>query len=390
MEQLSDYHILEKIGSGASSDVYVGCHNKINHQFAIKIFKKDAYLIAEEEANLLRSLNHPNIVQFYDIIKRNINTGNHNQSEVNFQRSSHDHENSFTISIVMEYASNGSLQTRLPLKDEETIFKYFSQICDAIEYLHEVQNIVHRDLKFDNILLDKYDHVKLVDFGLSKKCQEHLLETRCGSPLYSSPEIILSEKYDFKTDIWSLGIILYYMCFGYFPFYSENIQQLFNQIIEQDIVFPENLRLEPNETTDESQEKSSVSPFLIHLIQKMLEKDPSQRADISSIKQHPWYVMMQSDRNGRESAFRLRSKFPKLIQFYDYENYGFSFDEYHKKAKTEKYKAISMIIKSQKGLKSPKLCKPCFFSPVIHRMSQIVDTHPLCQMNGRTRRIIKH
>ncbi|OHS97778.1 CAMK family protein kinase [Tritrichomonas foetus] len=250
MNIIGDYNCFHKIGVGSSANVYVAQHRLFDYPVAIKTMLTDGNQNFASEMKIMKDLNHPNIATLYDVV-----------------------EEEDRVSLVMEYASNGSLQTRLPLKDEETIFKYFSQICDAIEYLHEVQNIVHRDLKFDNILLDKYDHVKLVDFGLSKKCQEHLLETRCGSPLYSSPEIILSEKYDFKTDIWSLGIILYYMCFGYFPFYSENIQQLFNQIIEQDIVFPE----------------YPINPLLLDLLSQMLHKDASKRLNIKEIQTYPWY-----------------------------------------------------------------------------------------------------
>ncbi|OHS97776.1 hypothetical protein TRFO_35910 [Tritrichomonas foetus] len=103
--------------------------------------------------------------------------------------------------------------------------------------MHNTKNIVHRDIKIENILLDQFSNIKITDFGLSKPCKD-TLKTRCGSPIYSSPELIKGENYTTKTDIWSLGILLYYMCFNKIPFYSENIQTLFRMIVNDELTFP--------------------------------------------------------------------------------------------------------------------------------------------------------
>ena len=92
-------------------------------------------------------------------------------------------------------------------------------MLDSIEYIHSL-GVVHRDLKPENLLLDQKYNLKLIDFGLSNIYSEgELLKTACGSPCYAAPEMLQGKKYDgLQVDTWSIGIILYAMCFGYLPF----------------------------------------------------------------------------------------------------------------------------------------------------------------------------
>ncbi|KAG0289190.1 hypothetical protein BGZ98_003948 [Dissophora globulifera] len=152
-------------------------------------------------------MQHPNIIGFREVI-----------------------ETSLQMCIVLDYASGGELfefvADKRALASEQDIQFIFAQIVDAVDYLHQ-HNIVHRDLKLENVLLEPRTgmplrpRVKLTDFGLAKVIEEDspLLTTRCGSEDYAAPEIILAQPYDGReADIWSLGVVLYALLVGFLPF----------------------------------------------------------------------------------------------------------------------------------------------------------------------------
>ncbi|OHS95779.1 hypothetical protein TRFO_38076 [Tritrichomonas foetus] len=158
--------------------------------------------------------------------------------------------------------------------DDFQVFHYFRQICSAVEYLHVEKKIVHRDLKAENILIDNHNNIKLIDFGFCRNIDKNLMKTRCGSPCYSSPELIVGEGYTEKTDIWSLGIVLYFLTTGKVPFCDENIQKLFGMIVNDEVKFPEELIIDPR---------------LIDLICLLLNKDPMKRPSITDIFHSEWF-----------------------------------------------------------------------------------------------------
>ena len=175
--------------------------------------KEDIY----QEANILSYLDHPNIIKFYQIINDTKNDYFH---------------------IIMEYADGGDLSQKIksqkPKHFQETqIITWFIQICSAIKYLHEDKRILHRDIKSSNIFLTKSNQVKLGDFGIAK-CLSKTLEkakTVIGTPYYLSPEIINNEPYDYKSDIWSLGVLLYELLMMRLPFEATNVAQLYMKIV---------------------------------------------------------------------------------------------------------------------------------------------------------------
>ena len=123
--------------------------------------------------------------------------------------------------IFMEYCSKGELFNYIVdkqhLSEDEASYFYY-QLINGLEYIHS-QNIVHRDLKPENLLLGKGNILKIIDFGLSNFFLGKPLSTPCGSPCYASPEMVSGNKYNgCCIDVWSTGIILYAMIYGYLPF----------------------------------------------------------------------------------------------------------------------------------------------------------------------------
>ena len=136
------------------------------------------------------------------------------------------------------------------------------------------QNAVHRDLKLENILFYKPNHIKLTDFGFSRYVdQSGLVETSCGTPCYASPECLSGNSYNgFKSDIWSTGVILYAMVCGNLPWTKRNQQQLYQQICSCQFKIPEFL-----------------SPNAKDLILHLMVADPDSRLTTKQIVQHPWF-----------------------------------------------------------------------------------------------------
>jgi 5'-AMP-activated protein kinase catalytic alpha subunit len=178
--------------------------------------------------------------------------------------------------MVVEYAENGNLksylknQTRLTEKEAQRIFL---QLLSALESLHNDKHIAHRDLKAENVLLDRHNNVKLIDFGISNSFQPEnpLLKTSCGSPLYVDPEIIRGEDYTAQCDIWSAGVLLYVMVAGEFPFDDPNLQNIFQKILKSHPTYPEHF-----------------SEDMKQLLQQIFKNNPKERISFPFIKQHKW------------------------------------------------------------------------------------------------------
>ena len=135
----------------------------------------------------------------------------------------------------MEYANGGELFDYIVKKtrvDEVESCNYFQQIISGIDYIHKL-NIVHRDMKPENLLLDHKNKIKIVDFGLSNTYKdEEMLKTACGSPWYAAPEMIAGKSYAGpRADIWSCGVILYALVCGFLPFEDQNTSNLYKKIL---------------------------------------------------------------------------------------------------------------------------------------------------------------
>ena len=217
---MENFQLGEKLGSGAFGSVYKVKRKEDSKIYAMKIVKI-SLLGAKERENalneirILYSLAHPNIIgykeAFYD-------------------------ENSKTLNIVMEYADDGDLESKINYNkmnklffDESTIWKISIQILKGLKYLHD-NNIIHRDLKSANIFLMKNGLIKIGDLNVSKLSKIGSANTHTGTPYYSSPEIWIDKSYNNKTDIWSVGCIIYEMCNLNPPFRGTSLINLYNNI----------------------------------------------------------------------------------------------------------------------------------------------------------------
>ena len=239
--------------------------NKHNTSFEVAIKVLDKFKLRDsidyimEEIAILNHLDHPNIVKYYET---------YNDTKY--------------IYLVMEYISGQPLFTKITQQTnsaftEVVAAKYMKQLFQAINHCH-AQNVVHRDIKPDNIMITDNDSVRLIDFGLAKakKPGKQLLKTVAGTPYYMSPEV-LDGAYGTKADIWSLGVILYTLVSGYLPFQGSNQTEVFAKIKSGSFHFnhPEFL---------------AVSQECKDLITKMLTVNESKRITGTEALRHPWIL----------------------------------------------------------------------------------------------------
>ncbi|KFD52388.1 hypothetical protein M513_06769, partial [Trichuris suis] len=251
------FEIVRKLGSGTYGKVSLAIDHRTGEQVAIKIIKKFAIENAQDllrikrEIRIMSALRHPNIIEIKEVF-----------------------ENDEKIVIVMEYASGGELYDYVnnfgPLSEAE-VRRTFRQIVSAVYFCHK-NHVTHRDLKLENILLDKKMNAKIADFGLSNYFSDtDMLRTFCGSPLYASPEIINGIPYRGpEVDCWSLGVLLYSLAYSSMPFDGRDFNRMIRQIKRGIYYEPDN--------------PSSAST----LIRIMLRVSTDRRATIDDIANHWW------------------------------------------------------------------------------------------------------
>lgn len=259
--RVGDFEIHEEIGKSLCGSVRRGIHSQSRKNVAIKILEKSKFQTMQEitrlqlELHLHMKLQHPLISQMFGY---------------------YEDENNYYL--LIEYSENGTLLQHINKNGpiiEQLARRYFTQLLIAVEYLHTVKRIAHRDIKLENILFDSFYNIRLTDFGISRDFEENAeFHTICGSPSYLAPEIIKGEPYNTKSDIWGMGVVLYSMVNGKLPFNATNKKDLFNQILKEDIKFNRN-----------------ISDTLKDLINKMLNKNQYARISLEQIKEHPWFSM---------------------------------------------------------------------------------------------------
>ncbi|WRT65436.1 uncharacterized protein IL334_002379 [Kwoniella shivajii] len=262
------YVLLQTLGEGEFGKVKLGVHTDYGVEVAIKLIRRGSLddearaSKVEREIDVLKTLKHPNIVRMFDVI-----------------------DTEKYIGIVLEYAGGGELFEHILANrylKEKDAQKLFAQLISGVDYLHR-KHIVHRDLKLENLLLDKHRNIIITDFGFANRfdhAQDDLMATSCGSPCYAAPELVVSEGLyvGSAVDIWSCGVILYAMLSGYLPYDDDpqnpdgdNINLLYKYIMNTKLNFPEH-----------------ISPLAKSLLQIMLVPLPEHRCTINQIMEHPW------------------------------------------------------------------------------------------------------
>jgi len=265
INRIYTYSIFNRIGSGSYSRVYKGINNETLESIAVKVMdnmNKHVNKIIRDEINMMNEIKnnpHPNIVECFDVIS--------------FKEKTY---------IIMEYCDSGDLRSIMkknkPIQEKFVQF-YFSQLSNGLKYLDNL-GIAHRDIKPKNILLtNKRKVLKIADFGFAKQPDENdLYNTICGSPMYMAPEITRFEYYNKKSDIWSLGLIMFEMLYGFHPYHHCKSQQDLQDAIDfEDISIPPNNNKNPKISTD-----------CIELVKVMLEKNSSQRISWDGFFEHVW------------------------------------------------------------------------------------------------------
>ena len=223
----------KEIGKGAYAVVKFSTHKPSSKKVAIKIYDKvklnDVHKrnAVKREIEVLKKLDHPNVVKLHEIIETIKQTF-----------------------LIMELVQGTSLLTYLKAKPNrraglENTRVIFNQLTTALNYCH-TKHICHRDIKLENIIIEEKEdelNVKLIDFGFaSAVVKNKMLNFFCGTPSYMPPEIVQKKDYlGLNSDIWCLGILLYTLCCGSFPFRGVNEKELYSKIVKGEFPTPEYL-----------------------------------------------------------------------------------------------------------------------------------------------------
>lgn len=255
------------IGQGQYGVVREAVRKLDNQKVAVKsIAKKNLksdLTFMRRELEVLQMVDHPNITRLYETF-----------------------EDEKYLHLVIELCTGGELLDRLleqGMLSEAEAAHTLRSVLSAVHHLHTLQ-IVHRDLKPENILFSNASstaELKIADFGLSCKFSEFAkLSSFVGTPYYLAPEVIRG-KYSYQCDVWSLGVITYYLLSGFQPFAAPTVSHVLQRIAEAQFDFKGSVW-------------SEVSPEAIDLISKMLVLDPRLRLTLPQVMQHRWFTTIQS------------------------------------------------------------------------------------------------
>ncbi|XP_078483671.1 RAC-alpha serine/threonine-protein kinase isoform X1 [Ciona intestinalis] len=261
---LTDFEFLEVLGKGTFGKVILVKEKKTEEFHAMKILKKEVIVAKDEvthtltENRVLQQTRHP----FLTSLKYSFQTNDY-------------------LCFVMEYVNGGEIFFHLSrdrVFSEDRARFYGAEIILALDYLHQ-QEVIYRDLKLENLLLDSEGHIKITDFGL---CKEEIrfgttTKTFCGTPEYLAPEVLEDNDYGRSVDWWGLGVVMYEMMCGRLPFYNRDHDVLFELILMDDLRFP-----------------SGLSKDGKSLLSELLNKDPlkrlgSSQSDAQEVMAHRFF-----------------------------------------------------------------------------------------------------
>ena len=293
LHKVGHYLIIKPLGKGSFADVFMVKNEKTQEIMAMKRIhsekiKKDSQLkeLLDHEVKILRLCNSENITKFHAFLESDNN-----------------------IYIIMEYCKDGDMkeflkkQTKKRVSEKEAT-NIMKQLLKGFQELHRI-GAMHRDFKPENVLIHE-GVFKICDFGFGKISK--LTATSLGTAKYMAPEIIKYEEYDYKVDIWSLGVVLYEMLFGCVLFWGNNDDEIEHQVLH------ENLNLTHSEV--------QISKECKDLLERMLEKNPNNRISWSELIRHPFFTKKTKEEldnnNGLgNSVSREDLLLKSSISFYD-------------------------------------------------------------------------
>ena len=256
---LSDYQLMRKIGSGSYGAAFLVMHKKEKKQYVLKKVRLDNVGTKEraaafQEVHLLSGLRHPCILRYHAHFI-------HMKS----------------LCLVTDYCSGGDLYEHLKSRkkriEEEVVIEWLVQLALSLEFLH-AKKIMHRDLKTQNVFLMKQATLCLGDFGISRvlASNREMAKTVIGTPYYMSPEIMESKPYDFKSDLWALGCVMYEIMSLRHAFDADDMNGLVMKIVRgKPIPIP-----------------NFYSQSLREMVSKLLQKQPKLRPTASDILKSPF------------------------------------------------------------------------------------------------------
>ncbi|RCI02639.1 hypothetical protein CU098_008623 [Rhizopus stolonifer] len=296
LRKINNYLLKKEIGRGAFGTVHLGIDEITGNEYAIKEFSKSRLRKKEQmdlfrrsgprgrmmglgvnraraaqagnnnplelvrgEIAILKKLDHPHVVRLYEVL---------------------DDPSGDSLYMVFEMMHQGVLMTietdqiATPYSDEKAR-RYFKEMMLGIEYLH-AHDIVHRDIKPDNLLISNEDVLKIVDFGVSEMFIKgnDKLKKSAGSPAFMAPELCVAKHGEVSgkaTDIWSMGVTLYCLIYGKTPFMNDNLLELYEEIKEAPIEYG-----------------SDIDSHLLDLFQRILDRNPETRITMEELREHPW------------------------------------------------------------------------------------------------------
>ncbi|GMM31872.1 hypothetical protein DAMA08_046170 [Martiniozyma asiatica (nom. inval.)] len=368
MPQVSDFTPLKVLGTGSFGKVVLVKNKVTGKLYAQKQLRKDTmkdkdYLNTINERTILAKISHPNVVKLHYALQ-------------DFNK----------VYLILEYLSGGELFYHLRqehILSEDIAAFYAAQMILAIRHLHLDANVIYRDLKPENCLLNESGHLVLTDFGLSAIYQD-FCSSKDGTAQYMAPEVIKSEKYDGKCDWWSLGAVLFDLITGNPPFTGNNNKRIMEKIISKKISWP-----------------IYMSQFARQFLQKLLNKNADKRLNLDdnaafeSIKSDPFFRKI--DWVAIESQRCVPPIRPVIVDPESAENFDDEFTSMeitppnspiskvlYDEIQESRSNSTSSIIKIKRNDNSGELKESVYFTDFSFSRDSFLDSHLLSLENSIT------